>query len=99
MKTVNQKRIFYYQIPQCRHHISQKVIAVVTDNAANVINAVRDIDEVQEQDGLTCAAHTLQLVVNDVLAFDDIQEICQKAGKLVGHFRHSSTATTALQSK
>jgi len=73
---------------------------VVTNNAANVLNAVRDTIEIQEQDGLTsCAAHTLQLVVIGALAFQEIQEICEKAGKLVGHFRHSNIATTALQSK
>ena len=60
---------------------------------------MRDTIEIQEQDGLTCAAHTLQLVVNEVLAYPEIQEICQKAGKLVAHFRHSNVATTALQSK
>jgi len=79
--------------------ISEKILAVVTDNAANVLNAVRDTIEIQEQDGLTCAAHTLQLVVNGALASQEIQEICEKAGKLVGHFRHSNIATTALQSK
>ncbi|RLU25470.1 hypothetical protein DMN91_002148 [Ooceraea biroi] len=80
--------------------ISEKVLAVVTDNAVNVVNAVRDMTEIQEQDGLTCAAHTMQLVVNEALAcHQDIQEICQKAGKLVGHFRHSNVTTTDWQSK
>jgi len=46
----------------------------------------------------------VQLVVNEVLAsrilvYSEIQEICQKDGKLVGHFRHSNTAATVLQSK
>ncbi|KYM94183.1 Zinc finger BED domain-containing protein 1 [Cyphomyrmex costatus] len=79
--------------------ISDKVLAVVTDNAANAVNAVRDTIEIQEQYDLTCAGHTLQLVVNKALAFPEIQEICEKAGKLVGHFRHSNVATKALQSK
>jgi len=54
--------------------------------------------EIQEQSYLTCAAHTLQLVVNGALASQEIQEICEKAEKLVGHFRHSNIAA-ALQSK
>ncbi|XP_018318363.1 zinc finger BED domain-containing protein 4-like [Mycetomoellerius zeteki] len=76
--------------------ISDKVLAVVTDNAANVVNTVRDTIEIQEQYGLTCAAHTLQLVVNEALAYPKIQEICEKAGKLVEYFRHSNVATKAL---
>ncbi|KMQ91592.1 zinc finger bed domain-containing protein 1-like protein [Lasius niger] len=78
--------------------ISEKALAVVTENTANIVNAVRDTIEIQEQNGLTCAAHTLQLVVNEALAYQEIQEICKKAGKL-GTFSPFNVATTSLQSK
>lgn len=79
--------------------INDKTTAIITDNAANVTNAVADIDCIEEKSGLTCAAHSLQLAANKALALEPIADICQKAAKLVAHFRHSSIASAALEKK
>ena len=46
-----------------------------------------------------CAAHTLQLSVNGGLAYPTTDKAIAAARKLVGHFKHSVVATTALKEK
>lgn len=78
--------------------IKNKVYAIVTDNAANVTNAISqlEINDDMEKSGLTCAAHSLQLAVNKALLNDDIQCIITKSSKIVGHFKHSAISCKAL---
>jgi len=52
---------------------------------------------VAENEGLTCAAHTLQLAAKAGLQYPEAERVVSKASKLVGHFKHSSVATEALQ--
>ncbi|KAE9522596.1 hypothetical protein AGLY_017018 [Aphis glycines] len=56
--------------------IEKKISSIVTDNAANVINAVSqlELNDNMEKSGLTCAAHSLQLAVNKTLLDDEIQK-------------------------
>ncbi|XP_060836456.1 uncharacterized protein LOC132919127 [Rhopalosiphum padi] len=79
--------------------IEKKAIAIVTDNAANVISAVSqlELNDNMEKSGLTCAAHSLRLAVNKTLSDDEIQSILMKSSKIVGHFKHSSIAIKALE--
>lgn len=63
--------------------INQKVTAVVTDNAKNVLNAVNLLDNITEKNDVTCAAHTLQLAVNNALKYDKIDNLIQLCSKIV----------------
>ncbi|XP_071579102.1 E3 SUMO-protein ligase ZBED1-like [Temnothorax nylanderi] len=66
-------------------NINEKVMAVVTDNATNIINA-------------THLLH-LQLAVNKALVGGDIEKLLVKSSKIVSHFKHSNVAKYALQDK
>jgi len=57
--------------------IGQKIMSVVTDNAKNVLNAVNLLDNITEKSDLTCAAHSLQLAVNNALKYDKIENLIQ----------------------
>lgn len=81
-----------------RHHfnewgISNKISAIVTDNAANIKNSVKILN----YENLPCVAHTLNLVMTDVLAditaFENIIKTCRK---IVGHFKMSVVASDKL---
>jgi len=74
----------------------EKKIAVVTDNARNIINAVNSLTNVSETYDLTCAAHSIQLAVNNGLQQDGIDKLIQLSSKMVGHFKHSNLAKHAL---
>ncbi|KAL4101131.1 hypothetical protein QTP88_021151 [Uroleucon formosanum] len=57
--------------------IEEKVMAVVTDNAKNVLNAVSSLINVTEKNDLTCSAHTLQLAVNNGLKYEKIEKLIE----------------------
>ncbi|EZA58223.1 Zinc finger BED domain-containing protein [Ooceraea biroi] len=80
-------------------NINEKVMAVVTDNATNIVNAIHLLQQITEKSGLTCAAHSLQLAVNKALVGDNIEKLLVKSGKIVSHFKHSNVAKYALQEK
>lgn len=82
-----------------RDWISCKISAVVSDNASNITNAIRNLDNLLCKDNVTCTAHTVQLVINGILKNPDIKQIVEKASKIVGHFKHSTLATNALKEK
>lgn len=71
-----------------------KVYAFCTDNAKNIVNAVRQLNGCVLH--LPCFGHTLQLGVQKCFNIDGISRIL---GKLVEHFRKSSKATYELRSK
>ncbi|KAL4107281.1 hypothetical protein QTP88_017652 [Uroleucon formosanum] len=79
--------------------IEKKISSIVTDNAANVINAVSqlELNDNMEKSGLTCAAHSLQLAVNKTLLDDEIQSVLTKSSKIVCHFKHSSISMKSLE--
>jgi hypothetical protein len=68
--------------------------ALVHDNGANMVKAVRD----SELLSISCFAHSLQLCIKDAIfsqrAIADIIAICKK---IVGHFSHSPAAARRLK--
>lgn len=67
---------------------------VLRDNAANITKCFSEL-------GISsagCFAHTLQLAVNDgILSQRYVSDIIATSRKIVGHFKHSSSATARLQ--
>lgn len=72
--------------------ISEKVFAMVTDNAANVVAAVKMGSWVH----VPCFAHTLNLIVQNGLL--EIKEIRAKVKAIVEYFHRSSQANSKLLS-
>lgn len=71
-------------------------MTVVTDNARNAINAVQLLTNISETYDVTCAAHSIQLAVNNGLGQDRITTLIQLSSKMDGHFKHSNIAKHAL---
>lgn len=59
---------------------------------------MEDISETTSIQSQRCAAHTLQLAINDGLAIEESSLLIKKASDVVSAFRHSYTRTAALQS-
>ncbi|XP_077965857.1 zinc finger BED domain-containing protein 4-like isoform X2 [Styela clava] len=78
-----------------------KVVAVVTDNGANVISAIRVLKEKYEWclHHIRCAAHTLQLCIKDCLSETSIKRAIGAARHLVQHFRHSPKAMDEIRKR
>ena len=67
--------------------------AIVTDNAANIVKAVADAGYF----GIPCAAHTLQLAINEALNSQRVViDLISNARGVVGHFAHSPAAYSKL---
>lgn len=74
--------------------ISEKIQAVVTDNGANMVAAVRKAG----WSHYPCFAHTLNLVVKDSLkAHPDILELQKRSSAIVTFFHHSTRAADKLK--
>lgn len=74
--------------------ISNKITAVVTDNAANVVKSVK----LCKWRHLGCFAHSINLVVQNSLGIvSEISEILKKVKSIVEYFKRSSTALSKLQ--
>lgn len=71
--------------------VSDKVVACVTDNAANVVAAVRKLDWRQ----LSCFAHTLNLIVRGSLGV--MEGTVEKVKAIVQHFHKSTVAAERLR--
>ena len=71
------------------------VSGLVRDNAANAVLGA----ELTGWPHFGCAAQTLQLSVNAGLSHPTTDKAIATARKLVGHFKHSVVATTALKEK
>lgn len=84
-------------------NICEKTVAIVHDNASNVANIAKKINE--KYVDIPCAAHTLQLCIkaamgtNTQTAQHIISRTINAASKLVGHFSHSALATSELMNK
>ena len=75
--------------------ILNKVAAIVTDNGANMVKAVRDFLFLEHH---PCAAHTLNLCVSDALKkVVVLRETIEKSRKIVGFFKHSVVAADNLE--
>lgn len=80
----------------------EKRVAVVHDNAANMVLCTELISNDPSwgnAKGVRCAGHTLQLCINAALKTDPICRCIAAARRLVGHFKKSTKATTALTHK
>ena len=69
--------------------ISDKVVCVVTDNAANMVKMV----EILKIKYLPCFAHTLNLVLQENLNLESIKSILNRCREIVTYMKRSSTAT------
>ena len=72
-----------------------KPLAIVTDNAANMGIAARELGIHH----VHCYAHTLQLAIEKGLKITQISKTLGSARKLVSHFSHSVLATNSLVEK
>ena len=78
--------------------LEEKLVAIVTDNAANITAAVRQL---QQSDGywavkhLPCFAHTLNLVVQQ--AVQSINDLKMKVKNIVTYFHQSTVAAAKLE--
>lgn len=73
--------------------IENKVHVMLRDSGANMVKAMCDADLAHA----SCFAHTLQLSLHDaILAQQSVADLMKDSRKLVGHFKHSSSATSRL---
>lgn len=72
-------------------NLKHKVVAIVTDNASNVVGAVVDI---MKKKHIACFAHTLNLAVQDGL--DVVKEVHTKAKEIAAHFKRSTVSANKL---
>lgn len=72
--------------------ILEKVVAIVTDNAANIVSAAK----LGSWAHIPCFAHTLNLIVQ--YGLDEIKDIRAKVKAVVEHFHRSSQANAKLLS-
>lgn len=75
------------------------VLAIVHDNASNIVAALRILEEKFGVVSYRCAGHTLQLVVNHAMKDPRIDRALSAARGLVKHIRKSETASTKLKQK
>ncbi|KAH9645948.1 hypothetical protein HF086_011410 [Spodoptera exigua] len=74
---------------------TDKVTAVVTDNAANMVKAVEIAFGKKKH--IPCFAHTLNLVAQHILGIPELQEILTKAKNVVTFFKESCVASDELR--
>ncbi|KAL4008530.1 hypothetical protein ACER0C_002382 [Sarotherodon galilaeus] len=83
-----------------KFHISlHNVLAIVHDNASNIVAALHILKEKFGVVSYRCAGHTLQLVVNHALKDPKIDKALSAARGLVKHIRKSEPASTKLKLK
>lgn len=78
---------------------ASKIQAVVHDNAANVVAALKLLEERHGISSIRCAGHTLQLVVNHALKNPQITKVIGAARSLVEHFKKNEAASSKLKTK
>ena len=72
-----------------------KAIAAISDNGANVVNALNDVARIRFVFG--CISHTINLAVEKGMASRHVAPLMAKARRLVGHFSKSPQARYALR--
>ena len=82
-----------------KYSITNKVTAVVHDNAANMVAALHVFENKHGWESLRCVSHILQLCLIPALAISSISRLVGAARKLVGHFKHSVLATEELKKR
>ena len=83
-----------------KYKISQtKIKAVVHDNGANIVAAMRLLEEKHGWASVRCAGHTLQLIIKDALKDSNISRAISVSRCVVGFFHNSEMASTKLKAK
>ncbi|XP_040297398.1 E3 SUMO-protein ligase ZBED1-like [Bufo bufo] len=82
-----------FQIPP------KKIIALVHDNAANMVAAENILEEKHGWSSIRCTGHTLQLFINGAMKNAGIDRAVSAARGLVEHFKKSELASTKLKEK
>ncbi|CAM4592048.1 unnamed protein product [Leuciscus chuanchicus] len=77
----------------------ENVLAIVHDNARNIVAALRILEERFGVVSHRCAGHTLQLVVNHAMVNPVINKALSATRCLVKHIKKSEPATTKLKLK
>ena len=77
----------------------ENVLAIVHDNASNIVAALRILEERFGVVSHRCAGHTLQLVVNNAMKNPEIDKALAATRCLVKHIKKSEPATTKLKLK
>lgn len=77
--------------------VEKNLVAIVHDNASNVKKIAQSVK--QGCIDVACAAHTLQICINNAMGLNKNHPISRTVGaasRLVGHFSHSTMATNEL---
>ena len=72
---------------------------IVHDQASNMELTGQILGEEHNIESLSCAAHRLQLCINEGLQLNALARAIAAAKKLVSHFKHSALATNALSER
>ncbi|KAL7387336.1 hypothetical protein ABVT39_022228 [Epinephelus coioides] len=75
----------------------ENVLAIVHDNAQNIVAAVRILEEKHGVASIRCAGHTFQLVVNHTMKEPVIDKALSAAWCLVQHFKKNDVLKLQLQ--
>ena len=76
-----------------------RIVAVVHDQDSNMEAFSRLMKEEYRWESTNCAAHRIQLCVEDGLKINAIARLVGDSRKLVNHFKHSTVATAALANR
>ena len=76
-----------------------RIVAVVHDQGSNKEAFSRLMKEEYRWESTNCAAHRIQLCVEDGLKINAIAWLVGASQKLVNHFKHSTVATAALANR
>ncbi|CAG9840810.1 unnamed protein product [Diabrotica balteata] len=77
-------------------NIDKKIVAVVSDNGANIKNAIIEHLNLRHH---ACVAHTLNLSVQEAISKDEtVKQLIAKCRTIVSHFNHSVVASERLKS-
>jgi len=74
-------------------NLRSKLVSVVHDSAPNIIKAM----QIGSGNNLKCFAHLLQLCVMKSLKNDRIEKTLKVVRSVIGHFKHSTCATSLLE--
>ncbi|CAB5198747.1 unnamed protein product, partial [Rhizophagus irregularis] len=81
----------------CKVGIS-KIVAIVSDNAANVAGARRIItNEYPSIINIRCIAHCINLISSDIVKVDQVKCLVKRANILTRYFKNSTLASTWLK--
>ncbi|CAL9696627.1 unnamed protein product [Knipowitschia caucasica] len=75
-------------------HITNKIVACVSDSAANIKKAVKDI---LRWNHVSCFAHIVNLIVRSATQQPEMQEIIKKVKSITEFTRRSTVATAKLR--